>query len=323
MRKNMVIYFALALILLTPGGYRTAFGARHTPEDRQYRGDEYYIVRQGDNLWDIARRVLGDGLKYTVIYEANKAIIGMNPNLIYPDQILHVPGIIPSAGRFVLQPGEIIEFGGMNWIVLAVNDGRALILSERVLEGKAYRVEPARRVTWETNPIRAYLNGEFYENTFSEAEKLRIIETTVANKDNEWYGAYGGGDTTDKLFLLSLEEVCRYFGGYEQLLHRPETHEKWGDGGGSPAYYHYEWGDRDGRYYWRDALGFFDESGSRKIACDAAGAPASWWLRSPGEHGINAAIIFYNGIVSVSGISVYHNLYSGSGGIRPALWLNP
>lgn len=47
------------------------------------------IVR-GDNLWNIARSRYGDGLRYTVIYEANKNQI-RDPDLIYPGQIFVVP----------------------------------------------------------------------------------------------------------------------------------------------------------------------------------------------------------------------------------------
>jgi nucleoid-associated protein YgaU len=47
------------------------------------------IVR-GDNLWNIARSRYGDGLRYTVIYEANKNQI-RDPDLIYPGQVFIVP----------------------------------------------------------------------------------------------------------------------------------------------------------------------------------------------------------------------------------------
>jgi nucleoid-associated protein YgaU len=48
------------------------------------------IIRRGDNLWTIARRVYGEGLKYTTIYEANTGQI-RNPNRIYPGQVFDLP----------------------------------------------------------------------------------------------------------------------------------------------------------------------------------------------------------------------------------------
>lgn len=50
-----------------------------------------YTVIKGDCLWSIAKRFYGNGSKYTVIYDANKGVIGGNPNLIYPGQNLIIP----------------------------------------------------------------------------------------------------------------------------------------------------------------------------------------------------------------------------------------
>jgi hypothetical protein len=49
------------------------------------------IIRRGDNLWTIARRVYGEGVKYTTIYEANNAQI-RDPDRIYPGQVFDLPG---------------------------------------------------------------------------------------------------------------------------------------------------------------------------------------------------------------------------------------
>jgi len=48
------------------------------------------IIRKGDNLWTIARRVYGRGIRYTTIYEANANEIS-NPNLIFPGQVFDLP----------------------------------------------------------------------------------------------------------------------------------------------------------------------------------------------------------------------------------------
>lgn len=49
-----------------------------------------YTVKPGDCLWNIAKKYLGDGARYTEIYALNRDKI-QNPNLIYPDQILTLP----------------------------------------------------------------------------------------------------------------------------------------------------------------------------------------------------------------------------------------
>ena len=48
------------------------------------------IIRKGDNLWRISRRLYGNGIRYTTIYQANKSQI-RNPNLIYPGQVFLTP----------------------------------------------------------------------------------------------------------------------------------------------------------------------------------------------------------------------------------------
>ncbi len=48
------------------------------------------IVQPGNSLWRIARRVYGEGLRFSIIYQANLEQI-RDPDLIYPGQIFAVP----------------------------------------------------------------------------------------------------------------------------------------------------------------------------------------------------------------------------------------
>lgn len=48
------------------------------------------VVQPGNSLWKIARESYGQGVQYTVIYEANKDQIS-NPDLIFPGQVFAVP----------------------------------------------------------------------------------------------------------------------------------------------------------------------------------------------------------------------------------------
>jgi nucleoid-associated protein YgaU len=60
------------------------------PIPEQALGDRAVVVVPGNNLWAIARRNYGEGLRYTVIFEANQAQI-RDPDLIYPGQIFLIP----------------------------------------------------------------------------------------------------------------------------------------------------------------------------------------------------------------------------------------
>lgn len=50
-----------------------------------------YTVKSGDCLWNIAKKLYGKGSDYTKLYNANKGVIGSNPNLIYAGQVLTIP----------------------------------------------------------------------------------------------------------------------------------------------------------------------------------------------------------------------------------------
>jgi hypothetical protein len=68
------------------------------------------IIQPGNNLWRISKVIYGEGLKYTVLYQANKDQI-RNPDLIYPGQVFRTPDVVPPetidpAARDPLAPAE-------------------------------------------------------------------------------------------------------------------------------------------------------------------------------------------------------------------------
>ena len=48
------------------------------------------VVQPGNSLWRIARRTYGEGIRYSLIFEANKDQI-RDPDLIYPGQVFSLP----------------------------------------------------------------------------------------------------------------------------------------------------------------------------------------------------------------------------------------
>src|SRR5690606_15896781 len=55
------------------------------------RADSAVIIRRGDTLWRISRRVYGKGIRYSTIYLANQDQIE-DPDRIWPGQIFAMPG---------------------------------------------------------------------------------------------------------------------------------------------------------------------------------------------------------------------------------------
>jgi nucleoid-associated protein YgaU len=59
------------------------------------RVDGSVIIRRGDSLWRISRRVYGRGIRYSTIYLANQQQI-RNPDMIWPGQVFSVPQETPE-----------------------------------------------------------------------------------------------------------------------------------------------------------------------------------------------------------------------------------
>jgi len=77
------------------------------------RVDGAVIIRRGDSLWRISRRVYGHGIRYSTIYLANQDQIH-DPNRIWPGQVFTLPGETPEGeqadldaiGAQAVKPGE-------------------------------------------------------------------------------------------------------------------------------------------------------------------------------------------------------------------------
>jgi hypothetical protein len=107
-----------------------------------------------------------------------------------------------------IRAGILFQMDGYLWRVLEVQDNKALIISEDILENKQYHTIDTE-ITWADCSLRSYLNNDFYYSLSADTQ-VRINETQLANNDNPDYGTSGGANTTDKIFLLSIEEARTY-----------------------------------------------------------------------------------------------------------------
>ncbi len=183
----------------------------------------------------------------------------------------------------------------IEWLVLAVDGNRILLLSKYGLDAMPYN-EKWVDITWEKCSMRTWLNDTFLNEAFTEQEQMGILTTKVNNKKSQKYFKWntnGGNDTEDKIFLLSYAEAKKYLG---------VTYDK----GSSmkaqivpTAYAKKHNASTYDRYKTADGT--------------AAGL---WWLRSPGVNQSSAAIVNYDGSLSS------RNVGSGSASVRPALWID-
>lgn len=69
---------------------KTKVAEQKTRETSSAPKVQTYTVKNGDCLWNIAKKYYGNGAQYTKIYNANKGLL-KNPNIIYPGQVLTIP----------------------------------------------------------------------------------------------------------------------------------------------------------------------------------------------------------------------------------------
>jgi hypothetical protein len=192
--------------------------------------------------------------------------------------------------------GSIITFGNYKWRILDIKDNTALIITEDIIEQRPYH-DVYKDITWADCLLRKYLNGEFCDK-FNATDKSRIIPVLNSNPDNQWYGANGGADTQDSVFLLTIEDaVCKFFGDSSANLHNRSKSQK----------------------YWFNKK----DANNGKRAAKFENRVWWWWLRSPGRINRAAVYIHGDGNVGINGNSVYFQSFGAErdGGVRPALWL--
>ncbi len=118
--------------------------------------------------------------------------------------------------------GDYVEFGSyeqdndinngserIEWIVLAKDKKKALLISRYALDRKRYNEEYVP-ITWENSSIRKWLNDCFFDSSFTFLEQKLIKETNITAEDNSVYNTDAGKNTIDKVFLLSIGEAKKY-----------------------------------------------------------------------------------------------------------------
>jgi len=160
-------------------------------------------------------------------------------------------------------------------------NNRLLVISRYGLDCQPYNTRDTN-VTWETCSLRKWLNNDFFKAAFNSVEQEIIPTVTVSADKNPAYSTNPGNATQDKVFLLSIPEVNKYFAYDSAMKCKPTAYAR-----------------KQG--VWTNDSGF------------------CWWLlRSPGYDQYYAAIVSTHGGVSEYG----HFVLYDDGAVRPALWIN-
>lgn len=198
----------------------------------------------------------------------------------YPTVLLgeyNIPNGVKPAKLFIRQPIE--------WLVLAQDKekGRALLLSKYILDWEGFADCPiigsGFETSWDSSYLRKWLNGEFYEKSFADKEKELVVPVyNGADRDN-------GKRSIDKVFLLSEEEVKKYFSDAESALALEPIADGFGD-----------WGTEENPI----------EIGYERTV---------WWTRTTGsEKYMVVCVDWYGNLCEFDS-------NSDENGVRPAMWI--
>ena len=202
-----------------------AFGASAF---KDAEGNKYSYKKDGDRFWYEESKG-----SWAVMEKASQGTI----DLIEAGKGGSVPlgeaevGDLVCLGEYEQTPGnDAME--PIYWRVLTKKDNNLLLLSDKLLDAYSFMHLTEEDVdygtSWKTSTVRRFLNGEFLETCFSDAEKALMVTThlknTAANKYLSTYWNFkkspfnlmkrqsqkNGVETDDKIFLLSVGEVLKY-----------------------------------------------------------------------------------------------------------------
>lgn len=232
-----------------------------------------------------------------------KAAYMLLDGLSYKDSAEKLLSIKPQYYKFLLKNskvGDIVYFGtyeqdndttngkeDIEWLVLAKEKNRVLVISDKALDCQPYNSSYTEEVTWEKCSLRKWLNNDFINAAFTAEERAKIPTVMVSTDKNPEYDTDPGNATKDRVFLLSIVEVEKYFPSNEARKCVPT-----------------EYAISNGAY----TSDSYTKGG--KATC-------WWWLRSPGYNRFDAASVNMYGNVDEEGSHVNNDTYA----VRPAMWI--
>lgn len=168
----------------------------------------------------------------------------------------------------------------IEWIVLERSGTQLTLLSLRCLDTQPFHADGGR-AGWADSELRAWLNGDFVDSAFDEAQRAALIEAAIDNPANPVSGVGEEETTVDRIWLLSMQELERYFPADAASAAACATP-------------------------YAVSRGAFQQEESKNCW---------WWLRTGGKDPEHAAYVYSTGQVAVNG----GRLASEGGGLRPVL----
>ena len=202
-------------------------------------------------------------------------------------------------GKYYIAKKDVKE--PIEWIVCAENDDYMVLISKDSLKVMSYS-ERDSAYGWENSKIRAFLNGEFIDDAFSEEEKIRLLPQYSQNELNPIYETESGShprdlvsmpDTFDLALRLNIDEWgCQNVPASKILIIQGQKYDQWWlRNGGEPGRKHNVYGDiiwNDFYYASVDSEGKIDYKGMGGSSC-ACGVRPLILVKKEKEKKVSAA----------------------------------
>ncbi len=177
----------------------------------------------------------------------------------------------------------------IKWRILFHEGKEATVISEVILDSMAYNT--ISQSLWASSSLRAWLNDDFYNDTFVSADNhYHIVETQTISSQNPVHGSNSGIAAQDYVALLSIASVTNFEYGFSAQLSEEDSN--------------------------RIALNT-EYAKARGAYTDGEGEGA-WWLYTPGSNNYYASYVGSDGKVYANGNNVTLSYF----GIRPVMRLS-
>ncbi len=123
--------------------------------------------------------------------------------------------------------GDVITFGHYEqdnntqngeeeiaWVVLSKENSKMFLVSYYALDAQEYN-KSSKQAFWENCSLRSWLNSNFYKTAFTDVEQSIIQLSTIKTNNKK---------TEDRVFLLSKEEVLKYFDSQDSRKCKPTNY---------------------------------------------------------------------------------------------------
>ncbi len=262
----------------------------------------YALLEEIGNSDAIASSKYDRAIKFIDSGDYEPAYMLLN-GLSYKDSEDKLNSIMPQYKQILFSKatvGDTITFGAyeqdnntsngkedIEWKVLAKEDNKILVISKYALDCQPYNTSYTD-VTWENCTLRKWLNDSFLNTAFDSKYQELIPSVSVSADKNPECSTNPGNATTDKVFLLSITEVEKYFSSDSARKCKPTKYAV-----------------------------------AHGANVDSDNGNCRWWLRSPGARQFFAALVFDNGPVFWIGDRVDSAHVDGEiNCVRPAMWIN-